>query len=181
MIEAHNPGVAFDWPRILKGESEPDPRTRLEPADRRPRPERGRMERREADPPSVSPAPEPSAPPAPAEAGTNEGRGPAGATEALPDPVPEVIVDTPAGRRLGAEALGRLRARYAEVTARILERPDTPETPGAQDELKARAERLNPDAWVTDGEVAAGLEQYEAIYESLRAVVGRRRDRRGRG
>jgi hypothetical protein len=88
------------------------------------------------------------------------------------------VVDTPAGRRLGAEALGRLRARYAEVVARIDERPDNPEAPGERDELKARAERLNPDAWVTDDEVASGLEQYEAVYESLRAVVGRRRRNR---
>ena len=50
------------------------------------------------------------------------------------------------------------------------------------DQLKAEAERLNPDTWVTDDEVRAGLEGYETIFESLRSVVGRRRRRRrGRG
>ena len=81
--------------------------------------------------------------------------------------------------RLGAEGLGRLRARYAEVMARIAERP-LDEL--AREELKLRAERLNPDAWVTADEVTAALEQYEAVFEGLRAVVGRypRRRRRTR-
>ena len=76
---------------------------------------------------------------------------------------------SPSYQRLGAEGLGRLRARYAEVLARIAERP-LDET--AREELKARAERLNPDAWVTDDEVTAALEQYETVFEGLRAVVG---------
>ena len=80
--------------------------------------------------------------------------------------------------RLGAEGLVRLRARYAEVMARIAERPLETE---AREELKQRAERLNPDAWVTADEVSAALEQYETVFEELRAVVGRHpRRRRGR-
>jgi hypothetical protein len=96
------------------------------------------------------------------------------------EPVQEDDVPlTAAAAYLGAEGLGRLRARYAEVLARISDRPL--EEP-VREELKTRAERLNPDAWVTDDEVRQGLEQYEAIFESLRAVVGhprRRRRRRG--
>ncbi|HTL42760.1 MAG TPA: hypothetical protein VL262_00385 [Vicinamibacterales bacterium] len=49
-----------------------------------------------------------------------------------------------------------------------------------REELKARAERLNPDNWVTEADVDEGLEQYEAVYESLRAVVGHARKRRDR-
>jgi hypothetical protein len=81
--------------------------------------------------------------------------------------------------RLGAEGLGRLRARYAEVMARIAERPLDELV---REELKVRAERLNPDAWVTADEVTAALEQYETVFEGLRAVVGRypRRRRRSR-
>lgn len=81
--------------------------------------------------------------------------------------------------RLGAEGLGRLRARYAEILARIAERPLEED---AREELKLRAERLNPDAWVTADEVTAALEQYETVFEGLRAVVGRypRRRRRSR-
>jgi hypothetical protein len=82
-------------------------------------------------------------------------------------------------QRLGAEGLGRLRARYAEVMARITEQSVDDE---AKEQLKARAERLNPDGWVTADEVAAALEQYEVVFEELRALVGRdpRRHRRRR-
>ena len=52
--------------------------------------------------------------------------------------------------------------------------------PVRRDQLKSHAERLNPDTWVTDEEVSAGLEAYETVFESLRTVVGRRRRRRRR-
>jgi hypothetical protein len=95
-------------------------------------------------------------------------------------PAPE-IESRPAAvsERIGPEGLARLRARYAEVMARIAERQLDD---AAREELKLRAERLNPDAWVTDDEVRDGLEQYEAVFESLRPMVGhprRRRRRRG--
>ena len=80
-------------------------------------------------------------------------------------------------QRLGAEGLVRLRARFAEVMARIAERPLEEE---ARDELKQRAERLNPDGWVTADEVTAALEQYETVFEGLRGIVGRHPRRRGR-
>ena len=85
--------------------------------------------------------------------------------------------ETAALARLGAEGLLRLRARHAEVLARISEKITDPQR---HDELKSQAERLNPDTWVTSGEVTAGLEQYETVFESLRSVVGRRRKRRKR-
>ena len=53
--------------------------------------------------------------------------------------------------------------------ARIAEKPM--EEP-AREELKTKAERLNPDAWVTPDEVAAALEQYESVFDTLRTVVG---------
>jgi hypothetical protein len=74
--------------------------------------------------------------------------------------------------------LVRLRARYAEVMARIAERPLEE---AVREELKLQAERLNPDAWVTADEVTAALEQYETVFEGLRGIVGRHpRHRRGR-
>jgi hypothetical protein len=84
---------------------------------------------------------------------------------------------TAAQEKLGSEGLARLRGRYAEMLARISERIADPVK---QDELKTLAERLNPDAWVTTEDVAAGLDSYEATFESLRSVVGHRRRRRRR-
>lgn len=74
--------------------------------------------------------------------------------------------------RLGFEGLVRLRARYAETMARIPERVPDPEQ---QLQLKTLAERLNPDAWVTDADVSDGLESYERTYEELRGTIGNRR------
>ncbi|HEY3885579.1 MAG TPA: hypothetical protein VGL62_10255, partial [Vicinamibacterales bacterium] len=83
-----------------------------------------------------------------------------------------------AAARLGSEALGRLRARYAEVMTRISERPMDE---AAREELKTRVQRLNPDMWVTSDEVAQALEEYETVFETLRGVIGgERRRRRGR-
>ncbi len=100
----------------------------------------------------------------------------------LPEPAapPALSPDEPASAalaRLGPEGLLRLRARHAEVLARISEKITEPER---RDELKTQAERLNPDTWVTDGDVTSGLEQYESVFESLRSVIGRRRTRRRR-
>ena len=90
---------------------------------------------------------------------------------------PGPMTGSAAYERLGAEALGRLRARYAEVMARIAEKPMEEE---AREQLKLRAARLNPDGWVTADEVAAALEQYETVFEELRALVGRHPGRRRR-
>jgi hypothetical protein len=176
LIEEHNPNLEFDWPRILKGEVAPaEAKSRSEPAERRPRQERPRADRKPAAPP-IPAVSQPAGGLAQQDASRE-----ALAEEVTPSPIVlaelEPAPDTPAGARLGAEGLGRLRARYAEVIARILEKVEDPE---GQTELKSRAERLNPDTWVTDGEVTEGLEQYETVYESLRAVVGRRRTRRTR-
>jgi len=45
-------------------------------------------------------------------------------------------------------------------------------------ELLGKAERLNPDAWITADAVAAALEEYESIFESLRPFAGRQGRRR---
>lgn len=92
--------------------------------------------------------------------------------------MPGEDVITPAHGRIGSEGVQRLRARYAEILVRISERAADQQR---QAELKAQAERLNPDAWVTDEDVTQGLEQYESVLASLREVVGQRRRRRRRG
>ncbi len=86
---------------------------------------------------------------------------------------------SPAHARLGSEALGRLRGRYADVLANLTRRVADEQR---REQLREQAERLNPDNWVTDEEVTAGLEAYESVLASLGDVVGRRRRRRrGRG
>jgi hypothetical protein len=167
LIEEHNPDVEFDWTRILKGQDAPEVKPRPEPERRPARPQRQRDTPREAvgpTPTETPPAPAPA--PVPIEPEPESPRG-------LPADEPE----SAALSRLGPEGLLRLRARHAEVLARISEKITDP---ARRDELKSQAERLNPDTWVTAGDVTAGLEQYESVFESLRSVVGRRRKRRKR-
>jgi hypothetical protein len=80
--------------------------------------------------------------------------------------------------RIGREGLDRLRAKYAALLARMAERITDPTR---LDELRTQAERLNPDTWVTDEEARIGIEQFDTLYETLRAPLGRRRRRRRGG
>lgn len=79
---------------------------------------------------------------------------------------------------VGAEQLGRLRARYAEILARISQRVTDP---ARLEQLRDEAEKLNPDAWVTADEVRRSLDGFEAAYQALRAGLGGRRRRSRRG
>ena len=96
------------------------------------------------------------------------------------------VLDTPAHhatdppaveRLLGAEQLTLLRARYAEILARISARGGDPARVEA---LREQAERVNPDGWVTEADVRAGLAAVDATLAELHRIVGRRRRRRRR-
>jgi hypothetical protein len=83
----------------------------------------------------------------------------------------------PVEQNVGREQLTRLRARYAELLARITERGGDAERVEA---LRMQSESLNPDTWVTDEEVRQGLESFEPKIRDLRAALGLRRRRRSR-
>ncbi len=104
-------------------------------------------------------------------------------------PVPGQPIDSPvevgrlsepsaSERALGSEQLERLRGRYAAFMARISRRVTDP---ALVERLRAIAERANPDAWVTDDEVKAGVAGLNAVYTELVTYVGRRRRRRRSG
>ena len=95
------------------------------------------------------------------------------------DEPPHPLTEPSAAERLlGPEKLTIFRARYAELQARITARGGDP---SRVDALREQAERVNPDAWVTEAEVAAGLASVDAICADLHKLVGRRRRRRRRG
>jgi hypothetical protein len=140
--------VDFDWTRILKGQPDEQPADRREP----------QRERRATPPPPARQQERAPVPPV---------------VKEVP-PVAAMVEEptTAAHARLGSEGLARLRGRYSEMLARIGERVPEPER---QEELKALAERLNPDGWVTDSDVTVGLESYESTFAALRAALGPRR------
>jgi hypothetical protein len=80
---------------------------------------------------------------------------------------------------VGKEQLTRMRARYAELQARITERGGDA---ARIEELRGKAEALNPDTWVTQEEARAGLQEFDTKIRELRLALGlrpRRRSRRG--
>jgi hypothetical protein len=169
-IEARYPGVGFDWPRILKGQGAPEPApappVRTGDQERRKRP-------RESRPPRDGESQTTRVDAGVADSAVRSEPEPPGA--AAQPPIPDAII--PAHAILGAEGVHRLRTRYADLASRIISRvPDE----GEQRRLKEEAERLNPDTWCSEDEVRSALEQYEAVLEAVRAVVGQPRRRRRR-
>ena len=86
---------------------------------------------------------------------------------------------SPVEARLGSEQLSRVRARYAEILARITQRVGS--DPMRLEEMRRAAELLNPDAWVTEEEIGSALQQFDARLGGIRRAIGirRRRSRRG--
>jgi hypothetical protein len=204
LIEKHNPDVEFDWTRILKSQGEePKPAPGRERFDRnRRRPDPRPAPIAPSEPAAGAQTPVMLVPQSELDVQVMEAVGfdaadvePIGiavtdaeSIGALDDgpaaepPSQEPVPPTAAHARLGSEGVLRLRARYSEVLARISERT---QDPVRQEQLKGQAERLNPDTWVTDAEVSAGLEDYETIFEAVRSVIGgqvrRKRRKRRRG
>jgi len=192
-IEEHNPDIEFDWPKILQAQ----PTAAPPPEDargRRPKRDRPRPATRGARPAPPPPRLEPSEPerpePEPSEPELSEPESLelepleleplAQAFEQLTHPEAEEKIEPaamPAEHNLGREQLTRLRARYAELMARITERGGDPERIEA---LRAQAESLNPETWVTIEEVRQGVESFEPKIRDLRAALGLRRRRRSR-
>ena len=196
-IEEHNPDIEFDWPKIL--EAQPPAAPPAEDArNRRGRRDRPRAPRGTRPPPPPAPVPEHGEPESPEPEPVQELElEPESELEPEPEPEPELEpfaqafeqlihpeteeqIEPPAmpvEQRVGHEQLTRLRARYAELLARITERGGDVER---IDALRTQAESLNPDSWVTAEEVRRGIEAFEPKIRDLRAALGLRRRRRSR-
>jgi hypothetical protein len=202
-IEEHNPDIEFDWQKILEVQppAAPPPddgrnrRGRRDTRDKTERPERdGRRRQAPAPPPALQRPAEPlpqAVPDAPSAIVQPE----IADLPPIEEPLSPLIEDAleqithPDAEELpppslaavqsvvAREPLTRLRARYAELQARITERGGDAER---IEQLRGQAEALNPDTWVTAEEVRKGLEEFEAKIRDLRAALGLRRRRRSR-
>lgn len=192
-IEEHNPDIEFDWQKILEATPTPAPpveegkgrrgrQRKGERQDRSRQPRASGVQRQVAPPATISVSEEPASA---IEPGVDEEPlGDLEESEAIeqlthPDaeeeqPPPRVAVET----ALTREQSVRLRARYAELQARIIERGGG--DAARIETLRAQAEPLNPDTWVTVEEVRAGLAGFEARIRELRAALGLKRRRRSR-
>ena len=174
-IEERNPDLSFDWTKMLKVRGRSTKMLKV----------RGRRKTASEIPtPVESPPPVVAAEAPPVEAVREE-------TVSQEDVSTEPASDVDRGEDegeaewqhpvvtlMGAEALARIRARYAEIQVRIAEKFGTP---AVGEEIRARAEALNPDRWATIEEAVRGIETFEAETEAIRGVLGRRRPRSRRG
>ena len=165
-LEQSNPDIVFDWSAILESRPAPEPTEEMPPRRRR-----VREERRVSSRAVAAGRPMPEEP-------VLEGPVAVGSTDDLASPPAHRAVEPSAAElALGSEGLARLRARHAEVLARIREQIEDP--PRAE-ELRLLADGLDPDAWVTAGDVTAGLEHFEATLDRIRRELGPPRARAGR-
>ncbi|MBM3777004.1 MAG: hypothetical protein FJW23_02035 [Acidimicrobiia bacterium] len=149
-IETAHPEIAFDWRAVFAD------RQVIETRDvRRPR----RRREADSDEPAAAPAPAPDAAdsPAPASAGA-QGSGVPAAIEGATDD----------------ERLAWLRGWYPRLHARVTALHD----PARREALTALAERLNPDGWAQEVDLATHLHEAGVALERLSRVLTRRRQRR---
>ena len=197
-IEESNPDLKFDWGKILKVKPPPPPPDyrREGREERRGRRRGGRATDEASDPPASdsTAAPGQVATPEPVVAVESETER-SGTDLAFDEPAPAIVAwddldpgDEPAGASqsgpthvvLGLtdeQGLARLRARHAEIQARISDRV---REPAKLEEPRAQAALLDPDAWRTVDEARERLASLDEATGAIRKVLGRRRrTRRG--
>lgn len=155
-LEERHPELEFDWPEMLEQVSVtmPVPEMRVERPRRRPS--------RTTEPP-VAPAREPRAP-----AGGSKGISAVAAVSTRPADQPSVAPASGSSlleQLVGREIATRLRARYADARLRIAETAPDDET---RRRWEARAQPLDPDAWLTAESVLRGVNAADAGFEALR-------------
>lgn len=182
-IEEHNPDVKFDWPKILEvGPPATAPAAETRQGRRQGGRTDGRERRAETRPTElVGEAQAPEAIEQTEIQQIEQDIADQESASALVEP-PELVVETPPvevalTKILSREQLMSVRARFAELQARITERAGSAERMEA---LRARAEGLNPDTWVTEEDVRRGMADFEPQVRDLRAALGLRRRRRSR-
>lgn len=154
-IEDSHPDIDFDWPAILALSEVMMPEDEA-PAPRPQRREKKRGNGRSASAPQM-PAAEPVEPVEPDE----------------PDEPDELVEPAPTVSGLLEELVGReiatrLRARHAEIMARI----HAQDAAGAaRAAWLAEAEALDPDLWLTPEAILNGVRNADAAFERLRAAV----------
>jgi hypothetical protein len=164
-IEEQHPEIEFDWPAILALREAMPPEEEQAPV-RQPR--KGRPARREGVPPRQA---ERRPTPAEPEEAAAEAEGAAEVDAAGPEPSAEAEMPTTRGlleELVGREIATRLRARHAEVMARIHEQGFDEQTLAM---WVSRAEALDPDTWLTPDAVLAGVRDADARFEELRRAL----------
>lgn len=180
-IEESNPDLTFDWKKMLKVKA-PPPASGRAPSKRA----GGRRAGTAREAPRAA-GPE-FAEDAAASSGSDSAPAVAvdaadfDAVDVAPADVDDAASRHPVAALVGGDGLARLRARYAELRARVAEKPATP---GVREAFEVRVEALNPDTWRAGEAAVRAVERFEADAEEILKALGRRSRRRpsrgGRG
>jgi len=183
-IEEQHPDIDFDWPAILALAEVMTPEDEAPP----PRPQQQQQRQGKRRGRDSAPSREPAAPreesafareqpselrrdrvEEPADAAGQSEAEPAGVVEesetAIEVPPPSNrLVEELAGREIGS----RLRARHAEIIARI---QDLDVDGSVKDAWFKRAEAIDPELWMTPESVLEGVRNADAQYDKLRGAL----------
>ncbi|HUQ86552.1 MAG TPA: hypothetical protein VM096_03275 [Vicinamibacterales bacterium] len=186
-IEDQHPDIDFDWPAILALAEVMTPEDETAPP--RPQPHQQQQQRqgkrrgRDAAPshesmssrePAASSREEPRELPSDGVDATADRSGAAEieTTEVIAEPRAAIEVPPPSNRLVeelaGREIGSRLRARHAEIIARI---DDLDVDGSVKDAWFKRAEAIDPELWMTPEAVLEGVRQADAQYEKLRTAL----------
>src|SRR5262245_296436 len=172
-IEEQHPDIDFDWPAILALAEAMTPEEEAPPRAQQPQQRQGRRQRYRDQKPQQQASPDAERAEEASTEQVSEAPLDEPAVDAASEPVPGIIempqpsnrlVEELAGREIGS----RLRARHAEIIARI----DELDVDGSvKDAWFKRAEALDPELWMTPEEVLEGVRRADAQYEKLRSEL----------
>jgi hypothetical protein len=176
-IEDQHPDIEFDWPQLFEEASNIPPDVERRPERPRRRPPRPK-DVPDVDVATIATAPSDDEPidttPAPVleqvllEGDSLEVQTPESfVPEAEPRqaaPPPRAAVNALLDQLVGREIAARLRARYAEVVARI----DALDQSDARSAWRARADALNPDQWSSPEAILAGIGNADRLFDELK-------------
>lgn len=174
-IEAQHPDIEFDWRALRENQqvldTSPEPRRPRSPrASARPEQSEGRRSRKDegdrpaaeraADRTTTEPGPERGAPPAEA------------------PPQPRLIIPSAIEGATREDQLVFLLNWYLNLRERV---PHRTHDPIRREALRALVERLNPEVWVGEQAIAAGLKDANEALQRLSTLFSKRRKRSRRG
>ena len=185
-IEESNPGLRFDWGKILQVKPPPPPDPgREEREERRNRRRRGKEAGAGGDAARPAPAEAPRQAALPSAVVGQKAAAEKVETDERPAAHPAVDVTVEGDQPLrhvalaltDEEGLARLRARHAEIQTRI---GDRFRDPARLEELRSQAAELDPDGWGSIDEARERIASLDETTAALRKILGRRRrTRRG--
>jgi hypothetical protein len=174
-IEEQHPDIDFDWPAILALAEvmTPEDEAPARPPQQQQR-QAKRQRGREQRPPAAAAREQSGELQRDERVEESADAGLSSSSDEVVAEIESAVVEIPAPRNLlveelaGREIGSRLRARYAEIIARI---QDLDVDGSVKDAWFKRAEAIDPETWMTPEQVLEGVRNADAQYDKLRSEL----------